>query len=213
MLRYLEGSGSTEAREKGFSDRIKEAGLTLADSAYTKGGGSTTDAADNPPTRCSGGSRKTTRSRSTASSRPTNRPRSACCERSSSSRPAGMKIDCPFVGFDAHEVLLAGIRDGKVAAIVTQDPKKMGYLGVQSMLEHLNGETDREDDRHDDGNGHEGEHRQTRDQGGDAGTVEPETGMTNDQIQMTNEVPMTNTQLGFGAWAFIGHSGLGFGHF
>ena len=41
MLRYLEGSGSTEAREKGFADQIKAAGLTLVDSAYTKGGGST----------------------------------------------------------------------------------------------------------------------------------------------------------------------------
>jgi len=44
MLRFLEGSGSTEAREKGFADRAKELGLNLVDSAYTKGGGSTTDA-------------------------------------------------------------------------------------------------------------------------------------------------------------------------
>lgn len=47
MLRFLEGSGSTEAREKGFADRInEEPGLALVDSAYTKGEGSTTDAAD-----------------------------------------------------------------------------------------------------------------------------------------------------------------------
>ena len=47
MLRFLEGSGSTEAREKGFADRIsQEPGLSLSDTAYTKGGGSTTDAAD-----------------------------------------------------------------------------------------------------------------------------------------------------------------------
>src|SRR5690606_6113092 len=47
MLRFLEGSGSTEAREQGFTDRIaEEQGLELADSMYTKGGGSTTDAAD-----------------------------------------------------------------------------------------------------------------------------------------------------------------------
>jgi ribose transport system substrate-binding protein len=55
-------------------------------------------------------------------------------------RAQGIKIDAPFVGFDAHEVLLKGIREGKVAAIVTQDPKTMGYMGVKTMLKHLRGE-------------------------------------------------------------------------
>src|SRR3954447_25996666 len=32
--------------------------------------------------------------------------------------------------------------------------------------------------------------------------------MTNDQDRMTNEIPMTTDQLGFGSWSFMGHSGL-----
>jgi len=55
-------------------------------------------------------------------------------------RAQGVNVNVPYVGFDAHEVLLAGVREGKIAAIVTQDPKKMGYLGVKNMVANLNGE-------------------------------------------------------------------------
>lgn len=55
-------------------------------------------------------------------------------------RAQGVQVEASYVGFDAHEVLLAGIREGKIAAIVTQDPKRMGFLGVQSMVKHLRGE-------------------------------------------------------------------------
>jgi len=52
----------------------------------------------------------------------------------------GTTVNASFVGFDSHEVLLAGVREGKVAALVVQDPKQMGYLGVKTMLRHLAGE-------------------------------------------------------------------------
>jgi len=139
MLRFLEGSGSTEAREKGFSEGIKSAGLTLVDSAYTKGGGSTTDAADTADALL----RRYIKDNTIqvdgifASNQPT---AIGMLRKLQQFKAGGTKIDVPFVGFDAHEVLLAGIRSGEVAAIVTQDPKQMGYLGVKNMLAHLSGE-------------------------------------------------------------------------
>jgi ribose transport system substrate-binding protein len=139
MLRYLEGSGSTEAREKGFAERIKEAGLTLIDSAYTKGGGSTTDAADTADALL----RRFTKDNTVqvdgifASNQPT---AIGMLRKIEQLTAAGAKIDCPFVGFDAHDVLLNGVRQGKVAAIVTQDPKQMGYMGVKSMIAHIQGQ-------------------------------------------------------------------------
>jgi ribose transport system substrate-binding protein len=139
MLRFLEGSGSTEAREKGFADRVKEAGLELVDSAYTKGGGSTMDAADTADALI----RRFTKDNVLqvdgifASNQPT---AIGMLRKIEQLQAGGMKIEAPFVGFDAHEVLLGGIRQGKVAAIVTQDPKRMGYLGVKHMIAHLKGE-------------------------------------------------------------------------
>lgn len=139
MLRFLEGSGSTEARESGFIDGIKAAGMEVVESMYTKGSGSTTDAADTADALL----RRHTRNNQLmvdgifASNQPT---AIGMLRKIDEMRAQGTKIDAPFVGFDAHEVLLKGIREGKVAAIVTQDPKTMGYMGVQTMVKHLQGQ-------------------------------------------------------------------------
>ena len=45
-----------------------------------------------------------------------------------------------FIGFDASETLLKGMRDGHLDAIVVQDPVKMGYLGVKTVVSHIHGE-------------------------------------------------------------------------
>jgi ribose transport system substrate-binding protein len=45
-----------------------------------------------------------------------------------------------FVGFDASEVLIRGLEQGEIDALVLQDPFKMGYLGVKTMVAHLRGE-------------------------------------------------------------------------
>jgi ribose transport system substrate-binding protein len=45
-----------------------------------------------------------------------------------------------FVGFDASEGLLAGLRDGAIDALVVQDPVRMGYLSVVTLVHHLRGE-------------------------------------------------------------------------
>jgi ribose transport system substrate-binding protein len=45
-----------------------------------------------------------------------------------------------FIGFDASESLLKGMRDGHLDAVVVQDPVKMGYLGVKTLVAHIRGE-------------------------------------------------------------------------
>jgi ribose transport system substrate-binding protein len=45
-----------------------------------------------------------------------------------------------FVGFDASDGLVAGLRDGAIDALVVQDPVRMGYLSVVTMVKHLRGE-------------------------------------------------------------------------
>ncbi|MFT3786567.1 MAG: substrate-binding domain-containing protein [Tepidisphaeraceae bacterium] len=139
MLKFLEGSGSTMEREAGFTEAVKAAGLDLVAADYTKGGGSTTDAAETADALL----RRYVKDGELqvdgifASNQPT---AIGMLRKIEQFTAQGTKIDCPYVGFDAHEVLLKGIRDGKIAAIVTQDPKMMGYLGVKTMVAHLNGE-------------------------------------------------------------------------
>ncbi len=45
-----------------------------------------------------------------------------------------------FIGFDASDGLLAGLRGGAIEALVVQDPVRMGYLSVVTMVRHLRGE-------------------------------------------------------------------------
>jgi ribose transport system substrate-binding protein len=45
-----------------------------------------------------------------------------------------------YVGFDSSEKLAQGLRDGHLQGLVLQDPVKMGYLGVKTMVAHLRGE-------------------------------------------------------------------------
>ena len=45
-----------------------------------------------------------------------------------------------FVGFDASASLVKSLRDGDLDALVVQDPVRMGYLGVKTVVSHLKGE-------------------------------------------------------------------------
>lgn len=44
-----------------------------------------------------------------------------------------------FVGFDSADNLVKGLEDGHIHGLVLQDPVKMGYLGVKTLVEHLKG--------------------------------------------------------------------------
>ena len=45
-----------------------------------------------------------------------------------------------FIGFDSSESLINGLREGDINGLIVQNPFKMGYLGVKTMVEHLRGQ-------------------------------------------------------------------------
>jgi len=45
-----------------------------------------------------------------------------------------------FVGFDATPALVAALQAGEVQALIAQDPTRMGYLGVKTVVAHIKGE-------------------------------------------------------------------------
>jgi ribose transport system substrate-binding protein len=44
-----------------------------------------------------------------------------------------------FIGFDASDYLIKGLRDGHLDGIVLQDPVRMGYLGIKTLVDHIKG--------------------------------------------------------------------------
>lgn len=53
---------------------------------------------------------------------------------------AGRTDQVCFVGFDASEKLVEGLRAGELHALVVQDPVAMGRRGVETILQHLAGD-------------------------------------------------------------------------
>ena len=45
-----------------------------------------------------------------------------------------------FVGFDCNETFIEALRRADLNGVVVQDPMKMGYLGVKTLVQHLQGE-------------------------------------------------------------------------
>jgi ribose transport system substrate-binding protein len=53
---------------------------------------------------------------------------------------SGLAGKVVFVGFDSSPKLVQGLRDGHLRGLVLQNPDKMGYLGVKTIVAHLRGE-------------------------------------------------------------------------
>jgi ribose transport system substrate-binding protein len=53
---------------------------------------------------------------------------------------SGLAGKVKFVGFDSSPKLIQALRDGELLGLVLQNPMKMGYLGVKTMVAHLRGE-------------------------------------------------------------------------
>ena len=132
MLRYQEGSASTEDREAGFLEQLKKnfPGIELISSDQYAG--ATRDTAKR------------------ASENLLNRFGDVVqgIFTPNESSTAGMLLALQdigkagkvmFVGFDASQPFIEAMNNNQLHGFVVQNPFNMGYLGVRSMVEHLQG--------------------------------------------------------------------------
>ena len=56
-------------------------------------------------------------------------------------RKSGVEVSAKFIGFDSSPKLIDGLQEEKIDALVSQDPKKMVYLAVETIVKYLNGES------------------------------------------------------------------------
>lgn len=131
LLRYAEGSASTEEREKGFLDAIgKHSDIQLVgDIRY---GGATVDSA------------KTKALNAIDSIKQSD---GIFCPNESTTQgmllaldEAGLTGKVKFVGFDQTPRLIDALKKNELDGLVAQDPFKMGYEGVKALVSHLNGQ-------------------------------------------------------------------------
>lgn len=131
VLRYMVGSASTDEREAGFLGAVKKYPFVrvISDNRYagaTAGEAKTAALNLMDEVRKAGG---------------------IFCPNESSTlgmllaiRQEGLAGKVRFVGFDASPPLVEALKAGEIDALVVQNPRRMGYLAVKTLVSHLRGE-------------------------------------------------------------------------
>ncbi|MBU6399921.1 MAG: substrate-binding domain-containing protein [Verrucomicrobia bacterium] len=132
LLRYAVGSASTELREAGFLNTLKKyPGIKIISSDVYAGATRETayQASQNLLNRFG---------REVDGIFAPNEPASIAMTKALRDiGKAGGKVK--MVGFDAGTQEVIDLRNGDVQGLVVQNPVRMGYLGVMTMIEHLRG--------------------------------------------------------------------------
>jgi ribose transport system substrate-binding protein len=134
VLRYQEGSASTQNREKGFLDAVKtKSDLKLvSDNQY---GGATTESAF-----------QKSESLLIAHKAQTGAIQGVFTPNESTTfgmlqalKKSTVNKKVKLIGFDSSEKLIGALKEGDIEGLVVQNPFNMGYLAVKTMTEHLRG--------------------------------------------------------------------------
>jgi ribose transport system substrate-binding protein len=138
MLRYTEGSASTTEREEGFLEAISgRPGIeVLSSNQY---GGALVESAYDKSEALLGAYKRPDGSLAVDGIFCPNESTTIAMLRVLQANGWAGKVR--FVGFDSSDTLIEGMRDGHIDGLVLQDPVKMGYLGVATMVKHLRGES------------------------------------------------------------------------
>lgn len=131
LLRYQVGSASTEAREAGFLAAANEKGLEVfVDNRYA---GATTGEAKTAALNLA--EQLAEADGVFCPCEPVTNGMLLALEQ------LGLGGKLKFVGFDAAPPLVAALADGKLDALVVQNPRRMGELAVQHLKKLLDGES------------------------------------------------------------------------
>lgn len=131
LLRYAEGSASTEAREAGFLEAIaKHPDIHML--VQNRYGGATADSAAKAALNMID-TIKQADGVFTPNESTTNGMLAAL-------QTAGLTGQKKFVGFDATSQLVKALENNEVQALVAQDPYKMGYEAVKTLVNHIKGQ-------------------------------------------------------------------------
>jgi ribose transport system substrate-binding protein len=132
MLRYQEGSASTTFRENGFLERVKAAYPGIQVISSDQHAGPTRDTAK--------------RASENLLNRYGANVAGVFCPNESST--AGMLLalqdgdkagKIAFIGFDSSQPFIDALENGQLSGLVVQNPLNMGYLGIKTIVAHLQG--------------------------------------------------------------------------
>ncbi|MHC4435713.1 MAG: ABC transporter substrate-binding protein [Planctomycetota bacterium] len=137
VLRYAEGSDSTTKREDGFLDAIAAfEGIEIVTSNQYAGvtTESALQAAENLLSRFGATEGSLRIEGIFCATEPTALGILRALQN------AGFAGKVEFVGFDSSDKMIAALRTGELSGFVVQNPMRIGYLGVKTLVGHIRGE-------------------------------------------------------------------------
>jgi len=137
MLRCMEGSASTTAREQGWLDTIKQyPGITVVSASQY--GGSLAETAYKASENLLAPYRRPDGSLDLDGIFTVNESTTFGMLRAL--QDAGWAGKVTFVGFDSSDLLVKALERGELHGLVLQNPFGMGYVGVKTLMAHRRGE-------------------------------------------------------------------------
>ena len=138
MLRCHEGAASSTKREQGFLDVLKEEYPKIEVVSSNQYGGATTESAYIASENLLAPLRKPDGGLTIDGIFCPNESTTFGMLRALEDSDLAGKVD--YVGFDSSDRLVQAMRKGYIKGLVLQDPINMGYLGVKTILAHLQGQ-------------------------------------------------------------------------
>lgn len=136
VLRYMQGSASTEQREEGFLEEIKKSpGIEVVSAEQFSGATASQaqDVATNLLTRLAEGDGLSIQGLFCSNQTNTYGMLQAL-------RGKNLAGKVKFVGFDCDATFIDALKKGEMNGTILQDPVNMGYLGVKTAVAKLKGE-------------------------------------------------------------------------
>jgi ribose transport system substrate-binding protein len=138
LLRYIQGTASTEQRAQGFLDTAKSAGFEVSADPYCED--ATVAGAKKTATNVLEQFVKDGRLQLDGMFATNLYSTMGLLEALTDLRKSGVQTDIVFVGFDTSPGLIRDLQAGNIDALISQNPRRMGYLAVETTARLLNGE-------------------------------------------------------------------------
>jgi ribose transport system substrate-binding protein len=139
VMRYVQGTGSTEARAEGFIEAAKAGGLEIVADPYPDTG--TIEGAKNVASNTLEGFIKDNKLELDGIFACNLYSTLGVASALDDLRKGGIAVDhVRFVGFDTSKKLVEGVQAGTIDGLVAQDPQKMGRLAVETIAKVVAGE-------------------------------------------------------------------------
>jgi ribose transport system substrate-binding protein len=138
VMRYVQGTGSTEARAEGFIEAAQAGGLEIVADPYPDTG--TIEGAKNVASNTLEGFIRDNKLELDGIFACNLYSTLGVASALDDLRKGGIEVKVRFVGFDTSRKLVEGLQDGSIDGLVAQDPQKMGRLAVETIAKVVAGE-------------------------------------------------------------------------